>query len=278
MKLRIASDFHLEFFAYRPSNNIGLAPWRETNETIMLPIMDGEAETILILAGDIITAKQFFYLGADPLMRHPMEGFFDALSKRFLKIIIIAGNHEFYGSEYGNTIEKLKVFYSRWSNINFLYNEPLIIDDVLFYGATLWTDFNKDPNAELYARRAMSDFMVIEYGPKPFTPADSVLEHDIAKHLMVKSLKEYSDMKKVVITHHTPSLQNIHPKFKGSLLNAAFHSNMDDFILNYEPDLWISGHTHEGKDYHIGKTRMIINPKGYYKENQTYFPFLVVEI
>ena len=46
-------------------------------------------------------------------------------------------------------------------------------------------------------------------------------------------------------------------------MSAAFASNMDDFILEHQPRLWIHGHTHESFDYEIGKTRAVCNPRGY---------------
>ena len=40
-------------------------------------------------------------------------------------------------------------------------------------------------------------------------------------------------------------------------------------IEEYEPNLWIYGHTHECHDEHVGNTRIISNQRGYpYRSGQ----------
>ena len=57
-------------------------------------------------------------------------------------------------------------------------------------------------------------------------------------------------------------------------VSAAFASNMEDFILEHQPRLWVHGHTHESFDYRIGKTRVVFNPRGYasIEENKGFRP------
>ena len=42
--------------------------------------------------------------------------------------------------------------------------------------------------------------------------------------------------------------------------------------------LWIHGHTHGSRDYMLGQTRVICNPRGYPPFNQQFNPNLVVEV
>ena len=77
-----------------------------------------------------------------------------------------------------------------------------------------------------------------------------------------------------MVTHHAPSIRSIADRYKSDPVSAAFASNMDDFILEHQPRLWIHGHTHESFDYEIGKTRVVCNPRGYasIEENKRFRP------
>jgi Icc-related predicted phosphoesterase len=50
--------------------------------------------------------------------------------------------------------------------------------------------------------------------------------------------------------------------------------------MERQPALWFHGHMHDAKDYNIGSTRVVINPRGYGNQHKTnnYDPTLVVEI
>jgi len=52
-------------------------------------------------------------------------------------------------------------------------------------------------------------------------------------------------------------------EFRNNPVNPAYASNLDELILQYQPDIWIHGHMHRPADYFIGKTRVICNPRGY---------------
>jgi len=99
----------------------------------------------------------------------------------------------------------------------------------------------------------------------------------------MKSLKWLKDSlitsktkKNIVVTHHAPSIKSVSEEHKNDLISAAFASNLEKFIKDLKPDLWLHGHIHEFSDYYIEKTRVICNPKGYpdekvngYQENLT---------
>lgn len=79
-------------------------------------------------------------------------------------------------------------------------------------------------------------------------------------------------------THHAPSIQSI--KHVDNL-TKFFYSNMENEILEYQPDIWIHGHTHMGSMYKIDKTLVVCNPKGYPSErtiDRQFNPYLVVDI
>ena len=44
---------------------------------------------------------------------------------------------------------------------------------------------------------------------------------------------------------------------------AAFASSLEGLIEEYQPILWIHGHTHDPFDYELFATRVVCNPRGY---------------
>jgi predicted phosphodiesterase len=267
MYLRPVSDLHLEF----QQGAYGL----DWDSFKVIPAMDNETEQTLVLAGDIIMLNQM----------HRFFKFFEDVSKRFKDVIVIAGNHEFYRYDFLMGYQDYEEFLSQFKNICLLQDthgtdlrkpeKPLLI-----YGATLWTDFNRrDEDAMLYASNGMRDFDLIKYGGERWTPELSVRQHEQTVFNM-KAFFKKNDNDKVIITHHLPSKQCNDPKFKGSLLNPAFSSDLDYIILEEKPKLWIFGHTHASIDMMIGDTRMVCNPRGYRdgEENPAYNPKLVIKI
>ena len=67
----------------------------------------------------------------------------------------------------------------------------------------------------------------------------------------------------VVITHHGPHWESVHPKYRTgtSLLTAAFVSDLA--ALMGKALLWVHGHVHDSFDYEINGTRVVANPRGY---------------
>ena len=49
----------------------------------------------------------------------------------------------------------------------------------------------------------------------------------------------------------------------GSPMSPAFGSDLGWLIEKHAPDVWISGHTHSSYRFHIGKTLMLSNQRGY---------------
>lgn len=70
----------------------------------------------------------------------------------------------------------------------------------------------------------------------------------------------------------------MHPRYKGSSLNASFVSDLSDLLELYRLALWIHGHMRDSFDYVVGGTRVIANPRGYHNENAGFELGLVVEV
>lgn len=246
MKIRIISDIHLEFFE---------------NDDFELDITEDESNTILILAGDICVAAK----------ANRFKYFFKNVSERFHTVLYVFGNHEFYGSSIKSTPEKIEDILEDFTNIIVLENSTFRIDDIVFVGATLWTDFDdNDPTCVFDSKRFMNDFKRIRHGPSSepwrwrFSPENAYVIHKESKEFIFNTLANGSDSKKfVVITHHAPSSLSVAKQFKGEILNGAYFTELSNEILDNQPALWIHGHTHFSFDYMLDNTRVICNPYGY---------------
>ena len=49
-------------------------------------------------------------------------------------------------------------------------------------------------------------------------------------------------------------------------MNAFFICDMAPQVREYQPKLWIHGHSHDRCDYLLGATRVVANPLGYPNE------------
>jgi len=260
MKLRIMSDLHLEF--------------QTLNTSFDLPVEGNEKEQTLILAGDIA-----------PINKNLIGDFIQDMCDRFERIVMIAGNHEYYykGSVL-NSNSILKEYEADYSNFQFLQNEVLLLDDVIIMGATMWTDLNDSNPLDMNnAQCGMNDFVHIKYDKQPFVAANWVAENLITRDFLWDTLDAFKDdkRKKIVISHHLPSFKSISDRFydlRSAAVNYAYASdNMDEWIKM--TDLWIHGHTHVSMDYEHENCRVVCNPRGYvnYEENVLFNPRLIID-
>lgn len=259
--LRITSDVHLEQFMHQ-TVPVGVN-WAE----YLVPTKDQDAESILILAGDIC---EFQYV------TH-FANAFKTIAQRFKAVIWVPGNHEYCGSP-AISIGRETFFYykellRRYGNIHLLDNCSVTVEGIKFYGATLWTNYNDSPIAANICA-GMWDFRHGRVTPtgeatRATRPADYVTLHENAKAKLVSQLARKEEL--VVISHFAPSHQSMHQKYKNQTpfeINYHFVNNLDS-IIEESPEikLWIHGHTHTQFDYVVGQTRVICNPKGFPDED-----------
>ncbi|MFA7282282.1 MAG: metallophosphoesterase [Sterolibacterium sp.] len=253
MRLLIYSDLHLEF--------------PEAPRCFRVP--DGLEFDAVLLAGDI--HKQ-------------TEGIAWAAANEAFKgkrIFYVMGNHEAYHANLPGLIEEMRRS-ARELGVIFLEDDESIDRDhgVRFLGATLWTDFalygtEKAQSCMLEASRCMPDFKVIQVGalpaghqdegaaqvPRVLKPQDTVEYFKRSTRWLEQKLAEPFDGKTVVVTHHLPSYALVAERYRNDPVSAAFASRIDS--LAEQADLWVAGHTHDSFDTHIGKCRVVVNPRGY---------------
>lgn len=78
-------------------------------------------------------------------------------------IVLVAGNHEFYGRDIDRELEK-GMEAARGTNVIVLQDSSAVIDDVEFFGATYWTDFGlyRTPEASMAAaEEGLNDYRKI---------------------------------------------------------------------------------------------------------------------
>ena len=102
------------------------------------------------------------------------------------------------------------------------------------------------------------------------------------KYIFENVQRDTPDQKVVVVTHMAPTSLSIDPKFVGKASNGLYYSDLGNQIA-YEGesiDLWIHGHTHCTKDYQVGTTRVVCNPRGYEVSGQDtdYDPYWRTEL
>lgn len=230
MKLAIYSDLHLEFQPFTP------------------PKLDVD---VVILAGDIGCS---------------LDGLIWARDNFDQKVVYIPGNHEFYDGLYDDTLARMFDFSKKYG-IHFLLNESVEIQDIEFVGTTLWTDFqlfNQRSDA-IYDARKLDDFRkIVKRDEKNdianLTPSDVLKLNSEALFFLEESFLKVVK-KRVVITHHAPTLLSINPVYKEHYLTPCYASNFDGLVVASCADLWIHGHTHHNVNYHIAKTNVITNQR-----------------
>lgn len=278
MKIAVTSDVHLEFGD--------------------LDLHNDENADVLILGGDIFVADDLrsfrdengmivAALQSVTARGNRYNDFMVRCAERFPHVILIMGNHEHYHGDYAKTANLIRGTFGDLHNVYFLDNEWRIINGVLFFGGTLWTNMNnEDPQTMHQIRMMMNDFNCVkntsEPGKQVFMPADAVEDHYRFRRGLDEALAMYPDLPTVVVGHHAPSKASTHPRYKNEvIMNGAYSTNLDDFILDRRQiRLWTHGHTHEEFDYMIGTTRVVCNPRGYdgYEDRADNFVLKYVEI
>jgi predicted phosphohydrolase len=246
------SDLHLEF---------GYMPMSELPDADMLIIAGDVAEIPRILEDHKKIQNSF--LGFYDAEFTRCFSFFEEVAAKYEHIVYCIGNHEAYRWNLKTAVETLRRILPK--KIKILDNEFLDFENFRIIGGTLWTDFDKaNPIAMVHAQGGMNDFQYIEYGDKTFSPHHALGLHYTALGAFGKMIED-TDKDVILVSHHAPSMLSIPDRFKGSALNAAYASDLSEFILdNPRIKFWTHGHLHDPVDYMIGNCNVVSNPRGYY--------------
>lgn len=284
MRIRPLSDLHLEFAHFE------------------LPVIEHEAETVLVLAGDIGNLAQ-----SGP--RQNVVDFLRKVAVRHAAVVYVAGNHEFYDGFWPYALQSFRQSVSLPDNVHVLERQAVRLtvagDTALFAGATLWTDFfGEDPRIMHVVEHALADYRFIgvleatemERGqPYDFarrlTARDTLYDHRESRRWIYTTL---TDAKRegeqaVLVTHHGVARGSIAPRYANDEITGGFVSDLGDLLGVTRPALCIHGHVHDSFDYGVRTpagdkaTRVVTNPRGYPlqgsgQENPAFNPRLVLTI
>ena len=241
MKIHLASDLHLEF-----------AP---------LELPGGD---ILILAGDACEVIDYG-------VNENIQKFFEQEIPKYGRVLYVMGNHEHYNGNIDKTANYLRS--NLPYNVTLMDNDAMMIDGVLFVGATLWTDCNKKDWATMWTvQKNMTDYHCIKKARegkqgelRRLVPEDTMEEHHKTLEFFKNTFKNNPNTPTVVITHHAPTFMEIEERYQDQhLMNGAYCSDLSELILdNPQIKVWCHGHQHNHKDYMLGSTRILANPRGY---------------
>jgi predicted phosphodiesterase len=260
MLIRVVSDLHLEFIPLRK---------REEVQEQIVPYLADEKDMVLVLAGDTGSAD----------IREDITPWIKDLSQRHRAVVMVCGNHEgYHGSiEIANTYWHYMA--AMYPSLYVLENETLMLDDVKFIGATLWTSLS-DPMDEIYVRQ-MSDFDFIT----GWSIARWKYAHNCSLNYITAQLGIPFMGKTVVVTHHLPTFSSVGKYYINDKMNGCYATNLDNLIAYNDIALWCHGHTHVSSDYMAGDTRIVCNPHGYHPHqghadarNRKFKPSLTVEV
>lgn len=280
MRIRVLSDLHIT----HEHND-----WRD--------VPDVECDVTVVL-GDVA---------------NPMTSGLEWVGRSFSRpLIYVPGNHCFYrglpgsgeeGTFYQAQMERGREMAKRLDLI-LLQNESVEINDVRFVGATLWSDFSILPPG-FSMRDAMSqsqkgwspaggrswdsyhnDFREIRFGGRSnrhrFTPSQMLSLHRDSRAFLERELATPFAGETVCLTHMSPSRRSLE---SGMHEHDWLYACSLEYLMEDEsaPALWCHGHIHRNRDYVVGNTRVVCNPRGYAagpraRENPDFIPDLVVEV
>jgi Icc-related predicted phosphoesterase len=260
MRILVLSDLHREF-------------WKKHQVTFA---HTESRPDVVVLAGDIDTSGvRAVQWAAEAFCGTP--------------VIYVHGNHEGYGHNLDDEMEKIKAAGAATDNVKFLDCDEYVVGNVRFLGAALWTDFKLFGDDRRYfamtkSEEVMTDYRRIRLASKGYgklRAKDTAYLHEQHRGWIAEKLTEPHAGPTVVVTHMAPSMQSVPSQYARDLTSAAYASNLDEVAL--KANLWVHGHVHESFDYVIGQCRVVCNPFGYMTkggeaENESFNAGFVVEI
>jgi Icc-related predicted phosphoesterase len=189
----------------------------------------------LVLAGDVCEGSSIVAC---------LEGF----AAKFKDVVFVNGNHSMYGQSRKSWASLVKMFPK---NVHYLARRAVKIEEDRFVGSTLWFDPSR---VSTESKGLINDFRHIKEFDSWYAR-----EFELDRGFFRQTIQPGD----IVVSHHAPTLRQIHPKFFGSPLNVFFASDLDDLILETRPKYWVHGHIHNKLSCNVGETVVVANPLGY---------------
>lgn len=241
MRIIVLSDLHFEF--------------EQDGGEEFVASLEPVGADVPVLAGDIGVGSS-------------LDSGLDRLCRRFSRcpVVFVLGNHEFYRVTQEQLLTSIELAQDRNPNLIWLHNSAAVVAGARFVGSTMWFPFD---GLNRFHSHKLVDFTAIPN-------FDPWVYEENARSLSFLDREVGEDS--VVVTHHLPSPPSIARDFAGSEINRFFMCDRTDLIRRRRPVLWVHGHTHRSCDYHLGATRIVCNPRGYFPgENPAFDPRKTVQ-
>jgi len=282
--IRFASDIHLDF---------DIAAWHKglrRSHGVMCDMdmlwypepMEGDDETTLVIPGDLWVERRFLS------RKHPAtkKSWMQELSGRFKYVVFVLGNHDYWGQNLSKEPGRIKSVINddKLTNVFFLENLSIVLDQVKFLGGTLWTDFaRQDPLLMFNAPNVMNDYKYIRNGASfgRLHPRDLLAAHLKTRSFISNNcVKDDPAQRIMVVTHMAPSYMSYAKAPFSSKYQPYYASDLSDMILDdcQDAEWWLHGHIHDPADYMIGNTRVMCNPRGYSRQQIKWDPLMRIDL
>ena len=280
MRLQVVSDVHLEFKNARDS----------------MPEIEVKSD-VLCLLGDI----------GYPF-RPSYKEFIEYQSSRFLHVIVLVGNHEFYCPDdieptytFEEVLEQVEAICGCFDNVQFLYRRSLelpCLPGVKIVGVTLWSDIPEKFKYDLadmcndYSyiyTRCDSDVLTsllpssaIKWNqentqstvePRLLSVEQQNLLHRKDVAFITNEIQDavISDKKVIILTHHAPTDDNTVPEDEDwEPLRYMNFSKLENFFVD-PVKVWAFGHTHCSSYAKHEDCIVVSNQLGYVKHHDPKF-------
>ncbi|MBE7200722.1 MAG: metallophosphoesterase [Parafilimonas terrae] len=207
-------------------------------------------------------------------------------------VIYTPGNHDFYNSRWQSELARGRDAAAAAGISLLAVGEVIHRDGVRLVGATLWTDYGVQGEPwRAISMAAAGDRLggmrdhrrikrrLLNGETNSFRPQDAAIVHADQLGRIRRVLAEPHEGPTVVVTHHAPHPRSLLHGYPTVAIDGAYASDLTrDLEGPGAPDLWIHGHIHASRDYTVGGTRIIANPRGHPGENLGFDPGLVVTL
>jgi len=196
-----------------------------------------------------------------------------------MPVIFVPGERDYYGSSIYEGFKEAEELTEKYEDLLVIDGNGFKFRGYCFFGATLWFDYR----LMTAAGKQLEEFRHIKLTnvpPRRFTGRKLQHLHEVYVVGIISVLRDQPEVPTVVITHHAPSVISVPKEWVSDPIASTLASPLEHFILEYEPLLWVHGHIHSPRNYPIGNTRVICNPRGRPGEpsNRSFVPNLVIDL